>query len=335
MKKVYLILPVILFLFFESCRNDFNINAPYQDVYVLNCILRNNDSVQYAIISKNDYTENGAPPASASTAQNIKGANVEIYYNDSVFVMRDTTIQTADSGNITQVNCYYTKNLIIKPGMTIRIKATTQDGQILQSTIRVPVISFSKFSTTFPQVMQPPDVPVPGYQEKPSYSWNWTGGAGDNSSILSLPQLEIYYRKFEAGSYVDKKILVPLALYFTYDEYGNEIPTNVELSFNNFCITTLENVNKTMQEISGNDPNKSDYIITKVLFNVIGLDPDLSKFYSAYNTFNEDFSIKLRQTDYSNIEGGKGIFGVVYNFSKSLAVDSLYVKSFGYQYDPK
>ncbi len=123
MKKVYLILPVILILFFESCRNDFNINAPYQDVYVLNCILRNDDSVQYAIISKNVYTGNGASPTSASTAQNIKGEKIEIYYNDSVFVMRDTTIQTADSGNITLVNCYYIKNLIIKPGMTIQYKS--------------------------------------------------------------------------------------------------------------------------------------------------------------------------------------------------------------------
>jgi len=328
MKKVLFILPVILFLFFESCRNDFNINAPYQDVYVLNCILRNNDSVQYAIISKNDYTGNGAPPASASTAQNIKGANVEIYYNDSVFVMRDTTIEVTDSGSVTQVNCYMIKNLALQPGKVVRIDATVK-GEKLQSTIQIPEISFTTFSLNFPQAFKS------GYITLPNYSWNWTGGAGDNSSILSLPQLEIYYKKYEAGSYVDKKILVPLALYFTNDENGNVIPVNVELSFNNFCITTLETVNKTMQDISGDDPNKNDYIVTKVIFNVIGLDPDLSKFYSAYNTYNEDFSIKLRQTDYSNIEGGKGIFGVVYNFSKSLAVDSLYVKSFGYQYDPK
>ncbi|MGA9292626.1 MAG: DUF4249 family protein [Ignavibacteriaceae bacterium] len=335
MKKVYLILPVILILFFESCRNDFNINAPYQDVYVLNCILRNDDSVQYAIISKNVYTGNGASPASASTAQNIKGEKIEIYYNDSVFVMRDTTIQTADSGNITPVNCYYTKDLTIKPGMTISIKAATQDGQVLQSTTRVPVISFSKFSTTFPQVMKPPEVLVPGYQEKPSYSWTWTDGSGDITNILSLPQLEIDYKIDEGSSYVDKKILVPLALYYTFDANGNLIPHNVELSFDNNCLTTLKTINETMQNISGNDPDKKDYIISKVLFNVIGLDQDLSKFYSAYNTYSEDFSIKLRQTDYTNVEGGKGIFGVYYKFSIPLTVDDFYIRSFGYQYKPE
>ncbi len=335
MKKIFFILMFILFITMESCRNDFNINAPYQDVYVLNCVLRNDVPLQYAIISKNVYSGNGLSPASASSAQNIKGAKVEIYYNDSVFVMRDTTIQIADSGNITPVNCYYIKNMTIKPGMTISIKAATQDGQVLQSTTQVPAISFSKFSAAFPQIMQPPQVPVPGYQEKPSYSWTWTGGSGDITNILSLPQLEIDYKINDGSSNADKKILVPLALYYTFDESGNLIPHNVELSFDNYCLTTLKTINEALQSISGNDPNKKDYIITKVLFNVISLDQDLSKFYSAHNSYTEDFSIKLRQADYSNVEGGKGIFGVYYKFSIPLTVDDLYIRSFGYQYKPE
>ena len=150
MKRTILILPIILFILFESCNEDFNVNAPFQNVYTLNCILRNDNPIQYAIISKNIYTENGAPPTSSSTAQNIKGANVEIYYDDSVFVMRDTTIQVADSGNTIQVNCYYLKNLVMKPGKIISIKATTPDGQILKSTNQIPV--FVTALSDFPQI---------------------------------------------------------------------------------------------------------------------------------------------------------------------------------------
>ncbi len=64
MKRAVLILPVILFVLFESCDNDFSINAPFKNVYTLNCILRSDSPIQYAIISKNIYTENGAPPTS-------------------------------------------------------------------------------------------------------------------------------------------------------------------------------------------------------------------------------------------------------------------------------
>jgi hypothetical protein len=66
----------------------------------------------------------------------------------------------------------------------------------------------------------------------------------------------------------------------------------------------------------------------------MSLDPELSKYYSANNIYSEDFTVKLRQTDFSNIEGGKGIFGVYYNFSRRLVVDSVYVQSFGYRYGP-
>jgi hypothetical protein len=328
MRKALFILLIIPFMFLESCRNDFNINAPYEGVYVLNCILHNDDSVQYAIISKNVYTGNGAPPTSDNIDQNIRGANIKILYNDSVFVMRDTTIQLTDSGSVTQVNCYYVKNLVMQPDEIISIEAAIPGGTVLKSTIQVPKISFAKFSTQFPQVFQS------GYQERPSYSWSWTGDNGNNTNILNLPQLEIYYKKYEGGIYVDKKILAPLALYYVYNE-GELTPVDVSLSFDRSCLTTLETVNKTMQEISGDDPNKKNYIITKVLFSVVGLDPDLSKFYSAYSTYSEDFSIKLRQTDYSNIDGGEGIFGASYKFSQSLVVDSLYVRSFGYRYEPK
>jgi len=192
MKRAILILTIILFILFESCNDDFNVNAPFKNVYTLNCILRNDNPIQYAIISKNIYTENGAPPATAGIVQNIKGANVEIYYNDSVFVMRDTTIQLADSGNTIQVNCYYLKNLVMKPGKIISIKATMPDGEILKSTNQIPIclIAYS----TFPQKDQKEN-----YKKNSSYPWLFKSDNKEINDILSFPQLEIDYEKYEGG----------------------------------------------------------------------------------------------------------------------------------------
>ena len=329
MKKGFLVLLIIPFIFFESCKSDFNINAPYEDVFVLNCILRSDNTIQYAILLKNTFTGNGTAPTSNDNALNIKGANIKIFYNDLVFVMRDTTIQVTDSVNITKVNCYYVKNLIISPGKIISIEASVPGGKTLKSTIQVQNISYANFSTNFPQIFQS------GYQTIPSYSWSWIGDTQGGTVILNQPQLEIYYKKYEGGTFVDKKILVPLVYYYTKDKYGNLIPVNVNLSFEDYCMTTFETINKMMQEISGDDPNKRNYIINKVLFSVVSFDPDLSKFYSAYNTYSENFTVKLRQTDYSNIDGGKGIFGAYYIFSQPLVIDGLYINSFDYQYDPK
>jgi hypothetical protein len=325
-KRLWLLL-IILSLCFTSCENDFNINAPYEDVYVLNCILRSDQSIQYALVSKNYFTENGAAPAVNSIDKNIKGVTIKIYHNDSMFVMRDTTFQLTDSGDETRINCYYVKNLILHSGKYISIEASVPNGKILKSAIQVPQISFANLSFNFPQVLTNL---YGSYSVVPYFEWSWIG----NATVLNLPQLEVYYKKNEQGTWNDKKVFVPLALNYYLDEKGNLIPEIVRISFNYYCQTTLETINKTMQDISGNDPNKKNYIITKAVFSVLGLDPVLSRYYSASTTYATEFTIKLRQTEISNIEGGKGIFGEYYKYSQSLMVDSIYVESFGYQYDP-
>ncbi len=331
MKKVILILPVILFILFESCNNDFNVNAPYKNIYTLNCILRNDSHIQYAIISKNIYTENGGPPASTAIAQNIKGADVEINYNGSVYVMRDTTIQLINSGNTIQVNCYYLKNLVLIPGKTISIKATMQDGQILKSTNQIPVCLIS--SATFPQSYYSED--QKGYYIKlETYNWFFKFDNKEINNILSLPRFEIDYKKYDGGTYVDKKTYVPLSYYHHTDNNGFILSTDLNFSFNYLAYTSLETVDRIMEEISGSDPNKNNYIITKVFLNVNSIDPELSRYYSAYVTYLNSFSIKLRPPDYSNIQGGEGIFGIYYTYTTSFAVDKVYINSFGYQYDP-
>jgi|GEM_PF-677092 len=334
MKKAPCVSLVVLCLILESCKSDFNINAPYQNVYVLNCILRNDTSVQYALISKNYFTENGTVPPPNSIEQNIKGANIQIFYHDSVFVMRDTTIQLADSGNETMIDCYYVNNLMLSPGRAISIEATVPGGDTLKSTAQVPQISYEHFPRDFPQ-LNDTYIATPNYSTTPYYSWSWIGNTQASTTILDIPQLEIYYKHYEQGTYVDKVVLVPLAFYFIVDRYGNLSPVDVGLSFRTFCVTKLDIVNKTMQDISGNDPDKENYIITKVVFSIISLDSELSKYYSAYETYLENFTIKLRQTDFSDIEGGKGIFGLCYKFSNSLVVDGSYIGSFGYRYVPE
>jgi hypothetical protein len=340
MKRACWILFTLLFLSLESCNSDFNINAPRQDVYVLNCIVRSDTSVQYALISKNYFTENGTIPPPNSIDQNIKGATIRIYYNDSVFVMRDTTVQLLNSGSTAVVDCYYVKNLILSANKVIRIQAAVPGGDTLISTIQIPQISYPKTSWTFPQADPPPLPTEPflpnqgSYSTRPSYDWSWEGTAPGGTSIMSLPRLEVYYKHYEQGASVTKKALVPLAFYFASDGNGNLLPVNVDLSFRTSCITLLETVNKAMQDISGDDPNKENYAITNVVFSVMCLDPALSRYYSAYNTYSTDFTVKLRQTDFSNIVGGKGIFGACYKFAKPLTVDSLYIRSFGYRYQP-
>lgn len=321
MKKYFLILLILPFILLESCKNDFDINAPHKDIYVLNCILRNDDSTQYAVVSKNLYTGNGTYPTSSFFDQSVKGASIKIYYNNSVFVMRDTTVLVDG----TQVNCYYVRNLKILPGYAASIEAVVPDGQILKSTIQVPNINFNFFET-FPPINE-----KGGYLDEPYYLWNWISKDPNRKKLLGFPQFTIYYKKYEGGKYIIKKAPIPIGFYPYVDDKDVLLPINMDFTFNTYCMTTQGTIYKTMDDISGDDPNKDNYIITYVIFDVTGLDYNLSKYYSTNRINLQSFTIKLKPADYSNIEGGKGIFGALYKFSYPMTIDSAYVAHFHYK----
>ena len=333
MTKAPWVVLIVLFLFLESCDTDFNINAPYQDVYDLNCILRNDTSIQYATISKNYFTENGAAPPSNTIAPNTKGAKIQIFNNDSVFVMRDTTVELTNSGTSVQVDCYYVRNLVLKPGGIISIEAALPDGQILKSTKQIPVCYTDPSALTFPQSYYTKDHKKT-YVRFPTYSWIFGRDNELIKDILSSPQLEIDYEENEGGTYVNRKTLVPLTYGYYTDNSGFILSPDLDLSFNYTASTSIATVDRMMQEISGSDPFKNNYIITRVVFTITTMDPELTKYYYAYKVWVNSFTVKLRPTDYSNIEGGKGVFGIYFEYSNSLVIDKDYISSFGYQYDP-
>ena len=151
----------------------------------------------------------------------------------------------------------------------------------------------------------------------------------------SLKDIQVYYEKNEGGTFIEKKIIIPMGS-FTIQGYSDTpVFTNSEPSSNYKAQDYVDIINAKMKEISGNDPNKRNYIIEKATFSVFAIDPILSAYYSQYNTYSQSFSLKIYPPDYSNIQGGKGIFGMYYNYSTSAYIDSLYVYSFGYQYNPR
>jgi hypothetical protein len=87
-----------------------------------------------------------------------------------------------------------------------------------------------------------------------------------------------------------------------------------------------------MKEISGDDPNKDHYIILTAIIDLLVFDRNLSGYYSSVASISDEFSIRLDEIDFSNIDGGFGVFGSYYKQSFVLFFDKLYVESFGYVY---
>ena len=94
----------------------------------------------------------------------------------------------------------------------------------------------------------------------------------------------------------------------------------------------MDVVTKFMQNISAGDNNKSNYSVEiKPKVEVLVMDEALSRYYSSTSQSLNDLTVRLDENDYTNIEGGYGIFGTyITKQYTAISFIATYLESFGY-----
>ncbi len=93
--KLFLLL-TSAFLFY-SCNNTFDPNAPFRQRYALNGIMRNDTTLQIVTISKSYEPADGFNPLTSHQDPAVTNAQVNMWYKDNLYQMRDTTIVRHDT----------------------------------------------------------------------------------------------------------------------------------------------------------------------------------------------------------------------------------------------
>ncbi len=96
----------------------------------------------------------------------------------------------------------------------------------------------------------------------------------------------------------------------------------------------MESINQTLEKISEGDPNKQNYTVFQTpLFNLLAFDAELSRYASSTSQSLNDLTVTLNTADYTNIQGGLGIFGsyIKKNYS-SIKFQQNFIESFGYNF---
>ena len=70
----------------------------------------------------------------------------------------------------------------------------------------------------------------------------------------------------------------------------------------------LDAINKTLTEIKETD-SLSNYNVLNAKFVLWVYDKNLATYISSTEGFQEDFSLRIEAADFTNVEGGFGIFG--------------------------
>lgn len=316
MKRFFQIIILVLPALFYSCDVPLNPNAPFRQRYALTGIMRNDTSVQIITLTKSYQPTGGLNPLTNTTDPAVIGAEVNMWYRDTLYELRDTTIVRNDTSQYKDsVHCYYVNNLQPQPGEYIDIEAVLPNGLLLQSTTKLPdAQSYGFFNAEDDRTIPPADgrnYIFIGWKQFPD--------------ILYQPKVVITY--YVKGSTVQQEKEVPL-YYDNINGVTNPIyPTQTKV--NSFSIS-LETINRALNEIPQGNNDKLQYTIANIDVKMIVYDENLTTYYSSLQTGVDAFTVRLDQPDFSNIIGSFGIFGSYVRTDFYIKFTAEYLKALGY-----
>lgn len=311
---VFLIAAVL----FYSCDQDFNPYGEYHEKYVFTCILKSDKNFQTAYIS-HSYRPEGVDPYTNTTDPAVDKSDVRVWYNNSVYVFRDTLIERTDTSRYKdKVHIYYNNQFAIQSNETIELEVILPGGKRLRSSSVTPnEIYFEDESETV--------IPPVG---KNVILLAWRRLIEDN---FYSARLTIKYLQNIDGEVIPKTKVVPLSYVMSSGEEVPFFPYPSSVPYANY---ELDAVTHALEEISEGDPNKQNYsVYSKISFDVTTYDLPASRYVSSVSGSVDDLTVSESVSDYTNIDGGLGIFG---SYSKKnydrLRFLQSYIESLGYNY---
>jgi hypothetical protein len=314
-------IPHIIILIFIltglSCKNILEPNAPLRERYVLTGVMRSDTTLQIVTVT-HTYRPPGPNrnPNSYTDAPYIIGAEVNMWYKEKLYQLRDTILTRIDTSRYDEpVHCYYVNNLKPAPNEFIDIEALLPNGLLLQSTTKTPAAD----SLTF--FDRSSDKVIPNQKIGNSITVQWK----PIDKVLYTPRIEIVY--YKSGDLSKHFKQVPL-LYF--DDNGVSTPIFPKTTSASTLSINLSTISQVLREISAGDENKKDYSISEMNLTVITYDPYLSSYYSSIQPPSNGFVVTLDEPDYTNIQGGYGIFGSYVKRVHRMTFTQSFLSQFGY-----
>ena len=316
MKKFILVLLSVLSVIFYSCNEDFNPYGEFKEEYDFTCILKSDDTFQVAYLS-HGYRPPGIDPYENTTDPSITDSDIRVWYDNSVYVFRDTVLERNDTSRYkTPVHCYYCNQFAVKNNQSIEVEVLLSNGKRLKSSSKTPgEVYFDSESET----LVPPE-----NNGNVLFIWNQVGKENSYLGALTMK----YWQNVN-GEMIEKTKIIPSQYVIS-----NNVDTPIYPVASSYPSTyyKVSAITKALQEISEGDPNKQNYTIyARLSFDLIAYDLPASKYVSSVSGSVDDLTVSESVADYTNIEGGFGIFGS-YTKKKydNIVFSKSYIQSFGY-----
>ncbi|GJQ61543.1 MAG: hypothetical protein SCALA702_05960 [Melioribacteraceae bacterium] len=319
MKKILSTISILGLLFLIGCDDSFDPKADFEQEYIVNGIIRCDTTYQVVYIQTN-YNPDAFNPFEYNVNTFISGASVTITYDDSVYTLQESTFEIENNERLSgTAPCYVIDNLSPDVGKLLYLNIVLPDGTTLNAETLTPKYTRLRFDKNS-------DALIPASDGFLDIEWEITDG--DKYRQVYLPEVKIAYYKIEGNDKIYNEKTIPL----NYIDRRGELVPNYPLPNNRSHLSfEMGAIDKTMELISEGDPEKQNYVVLGAVFQILLLDNNLVPYYMSTETFLGGYSIILDQLDYSNINGGSGIFASYFtDRTFFIRMDNLYIKQFGY-----
>lgn len=320
--SLLILLPVLVF---SGCDNGFSPRSEFKPGYVMYAITEGQEigkTVVPKVIIAKVYDAPGTDPYMTTEDPEVAGARVELKFRGDTYVLRDTLVDRKDTSHYTgQQRYYFGKALSVYANDTLSITARLPNGKVLTAGTKVPQYLYYESSIPFPRGFTTGVDPF-------KYGKSWTFWWQSRELNLTFPKMTIYYTHKINNREVSKSIQVPLQVI-----NRNGVPTPIYPVANRDEQASFElaSFDWAMNKLSEGEADKSLFRILHVIFSATEYDAPLSFYYSSVNGFLDNFSLRLDEQTFTNINGGYGLFGSYFTTNYQEEFDPHYVEGFGYK----
>lgn len=325
MKKLILFSICAGVIFFSGCDEAFNPKTEHDEEYLLTCLISCDQNYQTATIT-HTFDVDGYDPSIYDEDISIGGADIMLWYEDTVYVFKDSTLNDEDVTENNYKHFYYLENFNPEHNRVLELEATMPNGRKLHSTTITPSLLKTAINAWRGDQLVPPS-----YNDEIADEFVfYVEIAGDFLNSLYLPRFFFKYKKNENGVVNHYLKEVPLEYIEKENEYSPIYPTATNQIKTRFNMNAID---RAMQEISEGDPNKDNYTVYGAFVYVWVLDQNLSAYYGALQMKSDGFTVRVDVPEFSNVDNGFGIFGSYFEKLFDIRVLAYYPQSFGYRFE--
>ncbi len=307
----------LLFVFFSltSCEDSVNPNDEFTEQIALNCVIHGDSSYQIATVFRSFPFDERLSPSESF----VDGVQLRLWYDvegaDEAFLFQDSVIAIQDeNGNEIESKFYFTNGVEIEPEKTMEIEAILPNGKRLFSTTKTPE-----------KLILAHDYFIPPEEYGRDYIHiEWYFPEGER---VVQPKMIIKYYYVRDGAREHREIIVPLQL---EQISGSTTPLYPKPVLDKEINFDMQAVDWAMEKLSEGDEEKENYAIIGAEVFLLVYDKNLTSYYASTNTILDDYSIRIDEIDFSNIDGGLGLFGSFIEQKIELNLTSNYITGFGY-----